>query len=169
MAFILEMVAALRALPLSVFAPNDRQDIYTAVLPVLGPYEGLEHRRAVMAEVLRVLAGFESSWRWNEGVDINNPASNKPETMEAGAWQVSANSRAFGDDLKAIAPADGRAFQVAMKTNHALAVEYIVRLRRYTINHNGPTKRHEIDPWLRRDAVAAFQQLLAAPASPAVA
>ena len=160
-AFVREMVAALRALPLDVFAPNDRADIYSAVAHVLGPYEGLEHRRAVMAEVLRVLAGFESSWRWNCGVDTNNPTSVKPETQEAGAWQVSANSRGFGSDLKTLAPADGIAFQRAMKTDHAMATEYIARLLRYTIDHNGPTKRHEIDMWLSKDSVAELQKLLA--------
>jgi len=49
---------------------------------------------------------------------------------------------------------DGNDFQQAMKQDHKLAMEYIARLLRRTVNHNGPVKRHEIDQWLRRDAVA---------------
>ena len=47
-----------------------------------------------------------------------------------------------------------------MKQNHPLAMEYIARLLRRTVNHNGPVKRHEIDPWLRKDAVTEFLGLL---------
>ena len=49
-----------------------------------------------------------------------------------------------------------------MKSDHPLAMEYIARLLRHTIDANGPVKRHEIDQWLRRDAVAEFETLLAA-------
>jgi hypothetical protein len=59
---------------------------------------------------------------------------------------------------------DGNDFQKAMKRDHPLAMEYIARLLRRTVNANGPVKRHEIDPWLRRDAVQEFQTLLDAPA-----
>ena len=54
----------------------------------------------------------------------------------------------------------GNDFQRAMKQNHQLAMEYIARLLRRTVNHNGPVKRHEIDPWLRKDAVMEFRDLL---------
>jgi hypothetical protein len=47
-----------------------------------------------------------------------------------------------------------------MKLNHQFAMEYIARLLRRTVNHNGPVKRHQIDPWLRKDAVMAFRDLL---------
>src|SRR4051794_5931162 len=50
-----------------------------------------------------------------------------------------------------------------MKRDHPLAMECIARLLRRTVNHNGPVKRHEIDEWLRRDAVEEFQTLLQAP------
>lgn len=43
-----------------------------------------------------------------------------------------------------------------MKQDHSLAMEYIARLLRRTVNHNGPVKRHEIDSWLRQDAVTEF-------------
>jgi hypothetical protein len=119
-----------------------------------------------MLEVLRVLAGFESSWNWNEGPDTTNPTSVTPVTMEAGAWQVSANAMDFGQELKDLVLAnvgtlDGNAFQRAMKQNHPLAIEFIARLLRRTTHHNGPVLRHEIDPWLRRNAVTEFQALLA--------
>jgi hypothetical protein len=148
-----------------IFAPNDRSDVYSSVIDALGPWQGLPHRRAVMLEVMRVLAGFESSWKWNEGRDTTNPTSVTSDTIEAGAWQVSANSMNFGQELKDLVLAqvgtlDGDAFQQAMKDNHPLAMEYIARLLRRTTHHNGPVLRHEIDPWLRRDAVAEFQSLL---------
>ncbi len=50
-----------------------------------------------------------------------------------------------------------------MKQDHPLAMEYIARLLRRTVEHNGPVKRHEIDVWLRRDAVAEFQAFVDAP------
>jgi hypothetical protein len=154
--------------PDEIFAPNPHADIYSSVVGVLGPWQGLLHRRAAMLEVMRVLAGFESSWDWNAGVDTTNPTSTTPDTIEAGAWQVSANSMAFGQELKdlvldKVGSLDGNKFQQAMKEDHKLAMEYIARLLRRTVNHNGPVKRHEIDPWLRRDAVVEFQALLDMP------
>ena len=148
-----------------IFVPNLAHDVYTNVRHVLGPWKDLDHRRAVMLEVMRVLAGFESSWNWNEGRDVTNPTSDTPQTTEAGAWQVSANSMGFGPELRKLVLAklgstDGNDFQRGMKQNHPLAMEYIARLLRRTVNHNGPVKRHEIDPWLRKDAVAEFLQFL---------
>jgi len=163
--FLQELIAWGRTAPDEIFAPNQNADVYSNVVGVLGPWQGLPHRRAAMLEVMRVLAGFESSWRWNAGRDPNNPTSGTPTTMEAGAWQVSANSMAFGPELKdlvlrRVGSLDGIEFQKAMKRDHPLAMEYIARLLRRTVNHNGPVKRHEIDAWLRRDAVDEFQTLL---------
>src|SRR5260370_5489354 len=59
-----------------IFVLNAFSDIYSSVINTLGPWQGIPHRRAVMLEVLRVLAGFESSWNWNEGRDTSNPNSN---------------------------------------------------------------------------------------------
>ncbi|WP_237478220.1 hypothetical protein [Lichenibacterium dinghuense] len=150
-----------------IFAPNKNVDIYSAIAAVLGPWQGILHRKAVMLEVMRVLAGFESSWDWNAGPDKSNPASIAEVTMEAGAWQVSADSLKFGQDLKDLVneragTLNGNIFQKAMKQDHQLAMEYIARLLRHTVDHNGPVERHEIDPWLRRDAVAEFQSALLA-------
>jgi hypothetical protein len=163
--FLDQLVAWGKQAPDEIFAPNTHSDVYSSVFNSLGPWQGITHRRAVMLEVMRVLAGFESSWNWNEGRDTTNPTSVTPDTIEAGAWQVSANSMHFGQELKDLVLAtvgtlDGNAFQKAMKQNHPLAMEYIARLLRRTTHHNGPVLRHEIDPWLRRDAVAEFQALM---------
>jgi hypothetical protein len=165
--FLQELVAWGKSAPDEIFAPNQFSDIYSSIANTLGPYADIPYRRAVMLEVMRVLGGFESSWNWLEGVDTNNPTSDTPDTTEAGLWQVSANSMNFGHELKDLVLAqvgtlDGTAFQKAMKNNHPLAMEYIARLLRRTTHHNGPAVRHEIDNWLRRDAVAEFQALLAA-------
>ena len=163
--FLDQLVAWGKQAPDEIFAPNQFNDIYSSIKPVLGPWEGLQHRRAVMLEVMRVLAGFESSWKWNAGVDTTNPTSVTPDTIEAGAFQVSANSRNFGQELKDLILAkvgtfDGNAFQAAMKADHPLAMEYVARLLRRTTQHHGPVKRHEIDQWLKRDAVAEFKELI---------
>lgn len=118
-----------------------------------------------MLEVMRVLAGFESSCNWDAGRDVTNPTSVTPDTIEAGAWQVSANSMSFGHDLKELVKrhagaTDGETFQNAMKKDHPLAMDYIGRLLRHTVRHNGPVKHHEINQWLRRDAVEEFLVLL---------
>jgi hypothetical protein len=168
--FLDELVAWGKTASDDVFVPNSAQDVYSNVLRVLGPWQGLGHRRAVMLEVMRVLAGFESSWKWNEGRDVHNATSVTSVTIEAGAWQVSANSMGFGRELKnlvlrKVGSANGNDFQRAMKQDHPLAMEYIARLLRRTVNHNGPVKRHEIDAWLRKDAVTEFLSLLYPPSS----
>jgi hypothetical protein len=163
--FLMELVAWGKSAPDEIFERNEHHDIYSNVVGMLGPWQDLIHRRCAMLEVMRVLAGFESSWDWSAGVDTTNPDSNTPDTIEAGAFQVSANSMAFGPELKSlvlseVGSTDGNAFQAAMKRDHPLAMEYVARLLRRTVNHHGPVKRHEIDEWLRRDAVAEFQALL---------
>ena len=165
--FLDELVAWGKTASDDIFVPNQAHDVYTNVHSVLGPWRDLVHRRAVMLEVMRVLAGFESSWNWREGRDVTNATSVTPETIEAGAWQVSANSMGFGPELRSLVltragATDGAPFQQAMKDNHLLAMEYIARLLRRTVNHNGPVKRHEIDPWVRKDAVEEFIDLVAA-------
>jgi len=119
-----------------------------------------------MLEIMRVLAGFESSWNWNAGRDVTNSNSVTPETIEAGAWQVSADSMYFGQGLRNlvlqnVGTLDANDFQRVTKQNHTFAMEYVARLLRLTVNHNGPVKHHQIDAWLRRDAVVEFMRLLA--------
>jgi hypothetical protein len=68
--FLDELVAWGRTAPDDIFLPNPHKDIYSNVFKVLGPWHDLRHRRAVMLEIMRVLAGFESSWHWNEGAGV---------------------------------------------------------------------------------------------------
>jgi hypothetical protein len=90
----------------------------------LGPWTGLLHQKAVMCEVLRVQAAFESDWNWNEGVDVNNHHSmTHIEGQETGAFQVSADSMAFDQSLRdcvdrALGSHAPLVFISGMKTNH---------------------------------------------------
>lgn len=165
--FLDELVGWGKTAAEEIFAPNSHSDVYSSVKYVLAPmgWESPLHRRAGLIEVMRVLGGFESGWNWNEGRDTTNSTSVTPYTIEAGLWQVSANAMFFGQDLKdlidsRVGTRDGTAFQIAMKHDHILAMEFIARLLRWTTHHNGPVLRHEIDPWLRRDAVKEFEEVL---------
>lgn len=178
--FLTEMVEWARTAPDDIFTPNPLNDIYAKVKPELGPYESLTHRKAVMLEVIRVLAGFESSWDWTEGVDTSRLGSDTPENSEAGAWQVSYDARKLHPDLTALLALegvhDGITFQRKMKFNHPLAMEFVARLMRFNTKHNGPlykgderfalrksvqAPQHSIYPWLSRESVKEFEALLA--------
>jgi hypothetical protein len=159
--FLDELVAWGKTAPDDIFAPNSAHDIYSNVAGSLGPWLGAGYRRAAMLEIMRVLAGFESSWNWNQG----KFTSTTPDTIEAGVFQVSADSMGFGAELRNLVVAkagadDANTFQRAMKQNHVLAMEYIARLLRRTVEHNGPVLRHEIDAWLHKDAVMEFLDLM---------
>jgi hypothetical protein len=177
--FLQELVAWGKRAPDSIFVdqPGNTKDVYASVVSELGPFGDITHRKACMLEVMRVLAGFESSWNWNEGIDTTRKSATTPKNAEAGAWQVSADSLSFGQDLKDLMGGlNGVDFQRTMKSNHPLSMEYITRLTRHTRMHNGPlykgsersifrpTLRGEeqsIYPWLSRAAVAEFQRQLA--------
>lgn len=172
--FLDELVAWGQIASDDIFEERGADAVYRAVVSILGPYEGNNHRRAVMLEVMRVLAGHESSWRWNEGVDRHRQKEVKtPTTTEAGAFQVSANSMKHGPDLRHLVLArvgsdDPIQFQRAMKRDHVLAMEYIARDMRITIKANGPVKRwwkntppRGIGSNLKRAAVQEFMDLIA--------
>lgn len=171
--FLTELVEWGKNAPEEIFAPNnDPEDVFIRLAPVLGPWHSPIHRRAAMFELLRCLAGFESSWIWTEGVDITNATSMKNiEGRETGIFQVSFDSlrlddaRNTGDDLrqcvmKYCGALDVHKFLDLMKTDHAFALEYCARLLRNSFYWDGPIKRHEIDKWLSRGAVAHFENLL---------
>lgn len=163
--FLNELVDWAINAPDDIFEKNEIHDIYSNVVGELGPWNSLIHRKAAMLEVLRVLGGFESSWNWNEGVDVTNPDSNTPCTEEAGIFQCSGNSMSFDSSLKDLlfrsaGKTDCETFKKETKTNHKFALEYCARLLRFTVNHHGPVKHKKINQWLRRDAVAELEGFL---------
>lgn len=178
-AFLQEMVDWAKTAPDDIFAPNALSDIYSKIKPELGPWKSLLHRKAAMLEVMRVLALFESSGDWTEGVDTSRLGGDTPENSEAGAWQVSYDARHLAPELKELLIRNGISsgvrFQQAMKFNHPLAMEFVARLMRYNTKHNGPLYKgkerdairrslrgaeHSIYPWLSKAAVAEFENLL---------
>ena len=172
--FLTELIEWGKTAPDEIFAPNnDEQDVFNRLAPILGPWESPLHRRAAMCELLRVLAGFESSWDWTDGVDTTNATSMRNiRGQETGIFQVSFDSldlddaQNTGDDLhqcvmKYCGALDVHKFIVNMKSNHTFALEYAARLLRNSFFWDGPIKRHEIDSSFYRPAVEAFQKLIA--------
>lgn len=165
--FLDQIVDTIDCLPDEVFKDNSIHDVYSVMLGALGPYTGLLHRRAVMCEVLRVLAGFESDWRWSAGVDVTNHRSMENKAREeTGAFQVSWDSMNHDPSLRQCVHRftgsdDVDTFIKATKDNHEFAVEYCARLLRFstrwcgTINDAAQVMAH-----VRRDAVAEFQSCL---------
>ena len=177
--FLSELVEWGKTAPDEIFAPNALNDIYSKIKPELGPWESPVHRKAAMLEVMRVLAGFESSWDWREGIDTSRLGADTDENAEAGAWQVSYDARRLAlelnDLLKSKGIANGVDFQRNMKFDHPLAMEFVARLMRFNTKHNGPLYKgeernairrslrgseHSIYPWLSRASVTEFQTLL---------
>lgn len=172
--FLTELVTWMKGAPEEIFAPNrDPEDVYNRLVPILGPWTSPLHRRAAMGELLRCLAGFESSWSWTEAVDKTNATSQRLITgQETGIFQVSYDS--LGLDLAGNDTVDDlhqcvlrycgdlkiQNFIDRMKTDHTFALEYAARLLRNSYYWDGPIKRHEIDSSLRKDAVAEFESLL---------
>lgn len=165
--FLYAIVDWARHAPMSIFQKNLFHDIYAVIAETLGPWTSDGHRRATMLEVMRVHAGFESSWNWDEGVDRRNASSlSDIRGQETGVFQVSFDSTALaGSAMMGYARENGietpQKFIPAMKSNHWLAIDYYARLIRVNIKWAGPIVRGEILPWLRRDAVAEFQATLA--------
>jgi len=165
--FLTAIVNWAKNAPDSVFEKNPNADIYSSVASVLGPYESLLHRKAVMLEVMRVHAGFESSWNWGEGVDKTNKTSmSNPEGEETGIFQVSFDSTRLGAGaMKQYAKEHDidtpQEFIPAMKKDHELAIDYYAHLIRVNVKWAGPILRHELHPWLSRAAVKEFMGLLA--------
>lgn len=186
-AFLDELVAWAKSAPGEIFAPNKNLDIYSKVFSELGPWESPLHRKAVMTEVLRVLAMFESSGNWKEGTDSSRRTATTNDNAEAGAWQESWDARrldtSLSEFLKKNGIADGVTFQQRMKNDHIVAMTFTALLLRIDVKDydriaNGPvrkgderkktwpdrpklwTEEESIYPWLRRAAVSEFIPLL---------
>lgn len=173
-------------MPDTIFLPDKENDVYGKAAPELGPYAGVLHRRACMSEFLRVLGMFESSGDHTEGVDTSRLGPTTPENAEAGAWQVSYDSRRLHIDLlkmlveyrsekvpKGIR--DGITFQRVMKFDPTFSTQYAATLMSHNGLHNGPLykgkeraiirkslrgEEHSIYPWLKREAVVEFRDAL---------
>lgn len=165
---VAEIIAFAKHAPSQIFDVNDKYDIYESLKVELGPYRSLKHRRAVMAEALIILAGFESTWNYLEGRDMtaNNTGSC---VQEAGIYQTSANSTYFGSDLKLlldnqcgnyVGKTECDKFITCTKHDVPFAHEYTARLLRYTTNHHGPIKRKEIHKWVSNSCVQAIERIL---------
>lgn len=178
--FLTTMVEVFRTLRgHEMFLPDNENDVFGKAASVLGPYTSIEHRMAVMLECMRVLALFESSCDWTEGVDTSRLGPDTPENAEAGAWQVSYDSRRLHPSLNKMLMdkgiVNGIQFQQVMKFEKEFAVKYAALLMSHNGMHNGPLykgaeraiirkslrdPKHSIYPWLDRDAVAEFLSYL---------
>lgn len=172
-----------------IFAPNNvALDAYTVIRSRLATamghdgsntevfrWDNLLHRAGAMLELMRVHAGFESSWKWNEGVDRTNKNSMHNKTgEETGIFQVSFDSTwldsnegkdVMGRWLAANGVDDDKpeTFIPRMKTDHAFAMEFYARLARVSIAWAGPLLRHGEDsvyPYLSRDSMREFMRFL---------
>ena len=169
-AFLSELLTWLRKAPEEIFAPSTNPgDVYNVIAGDLGSFTTSVNRKAAMGELLRCLGGFESSWRWNEGVDRTNRTSmSHIEGQETGIFQVSHDSVPLekgGTTLRDCivrycGSNDVNAFIRTMKSNHEFAMEYCARLLRFSYQWDGPIKRGEINSSLNTDALKEFENLL---------
>lgn len=174
--FLDEITAWAKTAPDSHFTVNSTYDIYSLVRPQLGPYRSLKHRKAVMVESLRVLGGFESSWKHTAGLDTTNASSAQSKCREeAGLFQCSQNATYFGDDLKALQKDQCKSYtqktvclnfiacskdSAGNKANRKFVYDFVSLLVRKTIRHHGPLVRKEINPWLKKSCVAEIEAKL---------
>lgn len=163
-----DIIEAVRAEPDSVFAPNGSYDVYSSVAAQLGPYESIKHRRAVMANVMMVEAGFESSWNYHDGRDTtaNNTSAC---TSEAGLYQTSGNMNTYLEPRQELIDLQAKYCRsttctefrrCTMEPVKPFVHAHFMRATRITVKHWGPIKRKEINPWLSRACVKEVEALL---------
>jgi len=169
--FLTELVEWGKTAPAEIFAPNDEPgDVMGKLRGILGPWQSEMQRRCAMLELLRCLAGFESSWHWNEGVDTTNRTSMAHvEGQETGIFQVSFDSLGLEHQhhtLKALLDRHGvtgpQSFIGRMKVDHQFAMEYAARLLRINYRWDGPIRDGHIDSSLSRAAMDEFEGLISA-------
>lgn len=184
--FISSLISWARSAHEDIFKPNPHRDIYSTTKDELGPFDNgdpcMINRRAVMVEVLLVLAGFESGWNWHEGVDRSKRTANTSNNEEAGAWQVSYDARLLDESLNVFMLASGVSnagvFIRRVKDDELFAIGLQARLLRVTCKHNGPLLKGEerrrtwpdriflqresesVYPWLSRERMKQIQEIL---------
>ncbi len=159
-----------RSAPDQVFQENSEQDIYWLFAKTLGPIITLKQRRAVMADTQIVLGALESSWGYGVGRDPATPASKPCNEYEAGMFQVSSNSMAFGGGklttlFKAACGSymtlgTCQAFQKCTKEEPAFAHSYVALLLRYTTKHHGPIIRGTVGKYLSKSCQKEIEAIL---------
>jgi hypothetical protein len=181
--FLTALVQFGQTAPDEIFEPNPNHDIYSLIAPVLAEIDpvsnrrvwlgGIPQRRAAMLEAMRVHGMLESSGNWNEGVDKTNQSSEENiRGQETGVFQVSYDSLDLdpSGSLNACVQryeivTGPQTFIDAMKSNHALAIEYYARLVRVSIRWAGPLISVHGNPpailrWLSISAMNEFQALI---------
>jgi hypothetical protein len=164
-----DIVTELRATPLEVFEKNNSFDVYSSVQKELGPYTSLKNRAASMGAVMVVQGGFESSWGYKDGRDMN--ANNtKACTEEAGLYQTSGNMNTFSKESEAVlvpfqalhckSTTCSEFKRCTKEPVKAFVHGHFMRAARITVRHWGPMVRKEINPWLRRDCASQIESLL---------
>jgi hypothetical protein len=150
-----EIIEYVSEMPDSDFSVNAKYDIYSHMAPKFSEYtKGIKKRRALMAAVLTNLAGWESTWDWNEGIDTTNISSTKSKcSEEAGLLQTSGDAMNFDKSLVRLFESSCKAYTKGTKcdrfiacskdpgANHRFTVIFTAMLLRHTTNHHGPIKR----------------------------
>lgn len=164
-AFLDELLALIAPLPDILFSPTPGHDIYSLIRPVLGPlgnvpWTDLRERKAAMALVLVIDGGYESTWHWEKGADAS-AGQETIEEEETGLWQVSADSMGLAPSLRGfiveqLGTDHPRVFIEAMKSDHALAVEYVIRLFRARTDWSGPANENWLTRNVTRPAMAEW-------------
>lgn len=166
--FLVEQISWLKSASQELWEPNSEKDIFSLIKPYVGPqgnWTDLADRQACLAEVMRVHAGEESSWKWNEGVDTNNEESLTHITgEETGIFQVSFDSEWLNPSLRIFLVSKNihtpQQFIDEMKSDHQLAMEYYVRLIRHNYEWAGPLKSNIVSDLLNDDAIYEYKKLL---------
>lgn len=146
--FIKELIEWAKKEPASTFETNTNYDIFSLVGEKLGPLDTPHRRKAAMMESIMVLAGYESSWKWNEGRDTTNSNHDTCSNEEAGIVQTSYDSNGFSPKLKSLmrdkcGSDDCQTFIKCSKSNHEFALSYTANLLRLTTRHHGPLIRRQ--------------------------